>query len=144
MEFSQNALNNLYEKIIEIKSKRKTFQPKTKEAQIYKKRFLNYINDDLNMPRALALMWDLIKDRKILDKEKYNILLDFDKIFGLKLNKIKEIKVPIKIKKLIKERLECRKQKNWKKADKIRKEIEKSGYQIEDAEKGSVIKKLRD
>jgi len=94
----------------------------------------------LNMPKALALMWNLIKDDKIPDKEKYILLLEFDKIFGLSLDKIKKSKIPEKIKKLAQQREKYRKEKNWKKADKIRKEIEKLGYKIKDTSKGPEIK----
>ena len=142
LESAQNALNNLYEKTIEINSKKRIIRSKQSLKSYYFKKFLEFINDDLNTPRALALMWDLIKDDKISDKEKHILLLEFDKIFGLNLNKVKKPRIPEKIKKLVKEREKYRKEKNWKKADKSRKEIEKLGYKIEDTQKGVKIKKI--
>jgi len=93
------------------------------------------------MPKALALMWNLIKDDKISNKDKYTLLLEFDKIFGLNLNKVKKPRIPENIKKLAQQREKYRKEKNWKKADKTRKEIEKLGYKVEDTKQGPKVKK---
>jgi len=141
LQSAQNALNNLYEKIAEIKSKKKVITFKRSLKSYYIKKFLEFINDDLNMPKALALMWNLIKDNKIPNKEKYTLLLEFDKIFGLNLNKVKKPRIPEKIKKLVKQREKYRKEKNWKKADKARKEIEKLGYKIKDTKQGPKVKR---
>ena len=135
LESAQNALDNLYEKTLQIKHKGTEFLT-FKELGSFKK----YINNDLNTPKALALMWNLIKDNKIPNKEKYALLLEFDKIFGLNLDKVKKPRVPQKIKKLAEQREKYRKEKNWKKADKIRKEIEKLGYKIKDTSKGPEVK----
>ncbi len=141
LQSAQNALNNLYEKTAEIKSKKKVTTFERSLKSYYIKRFLEFINDDLNMPKALALMWNLIKDNKIPNKEKYALLLEFDKIFGLNLDKVKKPRIPEKIKKLAEQREKYRKEKNWKKADEIRKEIEKSEYKVEDTPHGPKIKK---
>ncbi|GAI89000.1 unnamed protein product, partial [marine sediment metagenome] len=66
----------------------------------------------------------------------------FDRVFGLGLNKVKEIKIPQKVKELVKQREKYRKNKDWKKSDEIRKQIKKLGYLVEDTEKESKIKKL--
>lgn len=146
LKAAQNALNNLYEKAAEIKSQKTSPQELTllgrSSEKHYQRKFLDFINDDLNIPRALALMWDLIKDPKISNKEKYNLLLDFDKVFGLNLAKIKKTKIPAKVKKLAEKREKYRRQKNWKKADQIRKEIREMGYGVEDTDEGPKIKKI--
>ena len=107
----------------------------------YEEKFLNFINDDLNMSKALAVMWKLIKDEKVSPQEKFYLLLNFDKVFGLSLKKVKEIKIPQKVKELVKQREKYRKNKDWKKSDEIRKQIKKLGYLVEDIEKGFKIKK---
>jgi cysteinyl-tRNA synthetase len=143
LKASQNALENLYQKIIEIKSKVKSQKSKLQfKIQNYKKRFLNFINDDLNTPKALALMWDLIGDEKIPNERKYNLLLDFDRVFGLNLEKIKKPKIPQKLKELVKIREEYRKRGDFKSADEIRKKIKEMGYWIEDTREGPKIKKI--
>jgi len=130
LEASQKALSNLYEKIPELENR-------NNKGQKYKKEFSKYINDDLNTPKAIALVWKLIKENKV-SKE---MLLDFDKVLGLDLGKIKKISIPSKIKKLINQREARRKENNWREADRIRKEIEKQGFKIEDTQKGPKTKR---
>ncbi len=142
LKSAQNSLERLYEKIEETKNEI-GFQENrkiNKEFNNYKKKFLSFINNDLDTPKALAFLWKLIKDKKINPKEKYNILLDFDRVFGLKICEVKEVRVPLKIKKLLKERENYRNQKNWQKADEIRKKIEEMGYRIEDTKEGPKIR----
>ncbi|XOB42391.1 MAG: cysteine--tRNA ligase [Candidatus Nealsonbacteria bacterium] len=141
LESAQNALENLYEKVRELK-KNKGKKSNKKKFNKYKNKFLEYINDDLNIPNALALTWNLIKDKDLSKKDKYRLLLDFDKVFGLGLDKVKEIRIPQKVKDLVKKREEFRKKDDWKKSDELRKQIEDMGYKIEDTEKGPKLKKL--
>jgi len=136
---AQSALNNFYRKLQEIKPDHEEKHPPLEE---YKKKFLSFINDDLNTPKALALMWEVIKNKKLSNQEKYKLIIEFDKIFGLDLNKIEKPEIPQEIKKLADEREKYRKEKQWEKADEIRKEIEKMGYQVEDTKQGPKIKKL--
>jgi len=145
LKSAQNALNNLYEKIIDLKLKNPKNQTQKPEIKMenYQKQFLNFINDDLNIPKALALMWEVMKSAKISNQEKYKIILNFDKIFALELNKIKKSEIPKKIKELVAKREKYRQEKNWQEADKIRQEINSLGYQIEDTKKGPKIKKIK-
>jgi len=139
---AQNALENLYQKVREIKSAGNEQRTKSNKER-YQKKFLDFINDDLNIPKALALMWNLIGDQKISNQEKYEILLDFNKIFGLNLEKIKRPRIPKEIKELVKIRENYRKRGEFKKADEIREKIKEMGYWIEDTKKGSKIKKIK-
>jgi len=135
LEASQIALDKIYGFFGSIKNDR------GKINQNYKKKFIEILSDDLNTPSALALMWQLIKDKKIKDADKKKTLLDFDKVLGLGLAKIKKVAVPPQVKKLAQKRETLRKEKKWQEADQIRKEIEKLGYKIEDTPEGSEIKK---
>jgi cysteinyl-tRNA synthetase len=142
LKSAQNALENLYEKVRELKST-KNKQRATNNGKKYKREFLEFINDDLDTPKALALMWKLIGDQKISNKEKYKILLDFDRVFGLGLERVKRIKIPQEIKELVKIREEYRKEGEFEKADEIRKKIKEMGYWIEDTKEGPRIKKIK-
>ena len=144
LKFAQISLNNLYQKIREIKAEARKSKKDKKAKSLsekYKNGFLNFINDDLNIPRALALTWEMIKDKNLDNNEKYKLLLDFDKIFGLNLKEIK-IDIPAEIKRLVKQREKYRKEKKWKKADEIREKIKKMGFEIEDTKEGPKIKPL--
>jgi len=138
LKSAQNALNNLYQKVMEIQKDEKCSRP----IGNYQKKFLGLINDDLNIPKAIALMWDVIKSPKISNREKYKLLIDFDKVFGLDLTKIKKPEIPKTISELVKEREKYRKVNDWQKADEIRRKIRQQGYWIEDAKEGPKIKKI--
>ena len=141
---AQNALQNLYAEIAEIqaqeiKSPKKT---RTQKIQEIKKKFLESINNDLDTPKALALMWEVIKSSQLSNQEKYNLILDFDKVFGLGLKDIKKEKIPSELLSLAKQRQKYREQGLWQKADKIREKIKKLGYWTEDTKEGPKIKKI--
>lgn len=143
LKSSQKALENLYQKFRELRFERETkIKDSSKRKKEYQEKFLKFINDDLNFPRALGLLWKLVKDAKVSSKDKENLLLSFDKVLGLGLEKIKKIQIPQEIKKLVSRRERYRLQKKWQKADMIRKKIEKMGYWVEDTKKGPRIKKI--
>ena len=100
----------------------------------YNNKFTDCINDDLDMPKALALAWELFKDKKASDPDKKATLLKLDEVFGLKLNELKvsEEKIPEEIKFLIEERENARKTKDFKKSDALRAEIEARGFKVKD------------
>lgn len=140
LEAAKTSYNNLKNKILELKTKDevKTHPILIKE---YKTKFLEKINDDLNIPSALALIWDLLKEKNINNKDKLNLILTFDKVLGLDLNKIKIEKINSKIKDLIKQRELARKNKDFKKADLIRDELLKMNIILEDTKSGVKWKK---
>jgi len=99
----------------------------------------------LDMPKAVALMWQMLNDEKLEDKEKRALLLDFDKVFGLGLDQIKPIgkqKIPKDILELASKREGYRQAKAWQKADQTRKQIKSKGYEIEDSPTGPKIRKI--
>ncbi len=110
----------------------------------YKKEFKTRITNDFDMPGAIALTWDLIKDHSVEAKEKIALLLDFDKVFGLGLNAVLDIQkdeIPAEITVLAEAREDARKAREFEKADALRAEIENRGYEIKDVAKGFEFKK---
>jgi len=103
----------------------------------YLERFTKHINDDLNMPRALAVAWDLIRS-DTPDDVKKSTLLKFDEIFGLDIASWapEEVDIPEAIKALATDREQARKDKNWARADELRDEIAGQGYHVEDTREG--------
>ena len=108
----------------------------------------------MDTPKVIALIWDMLKDDNISKKDKRSTMLDFDKALGFgfsesnkKLlemlkNKGKKLSVgelPIEIKKLADEREKARAEKDFKKADEIRANLKKKGYEIKDTDKGVEI-----
>ncbi len=110
------------------------------KATDFKQQFKLAIDNDLQTSQAVAVMWDMIKS-DISNDEKYFLLMDFDKIFGLNLDITSKEKVPVNIIKLAEERLKARKSRNFDMSDKLRMRIEKAGYKIEDKGETYTIKK---
>lgn len=144
VQAAQNALFNLYDKIKKLNT---SFSTSTNRNRIshYEKKFLAAVNNDLDTPAALVLVWDLLRSSfapNLIQKT----LLKFDQVLGLNFAKaIKEkIVIPLKIKRLVAEREKARTSKNWEKADLLREKIKKKGYIIEDTPSGPrIIKKAK-
>lgn len=105
----------------------------------FEKKFLTAINNDLDMPRALAVVWDLVKSN-YPEQAKKASLLKFDKVLGLGLSSYRLVGPPEKVEQLMEKRERLRKAKKWKEADKFRKQIKKLGWQIEDTAKGPKLR----
>ncbi len=110
---------------------------KTEKAEEYKNRFMSKLADDFNLPEALALFWQSIKDKSLSGEEKKWLASEADQVLGLDL--LTPTAVPDKIKKLAAKREKLRGEEKWKKADLIRQEIEKLGYVVEDTPTGFKI-----
>lgn len=104
------------------------------------KRFEAHINNDLNMPRALALTHDL-RRTDMPDASKKATLLHFDRVFGLKLAEWRpDVQViPQEVEKLVQQRQLARAEKRWQQADLLRDKILAAGYQVEDTPEGPRI-----
>jgi cysteinyl-tRNA synthetase len=111
--------------------------------QTFKQEFIEAVSNDLAMPEALAVVWKLMKS-DIDSQEKWATLLDFDRVLGLNLDKeIIEEEIPGEVNKLIEERQEARKNKNWAESDRLRDLIKEKGYMVEDLEKSCKIIKIK-
>lgn len=144
LEASKMALNNLRSVIVRGDPSLRLGQAPQSHGKIdsgFKNKFIGAISDDFNMPQALALVWEILKS-DLSDKDKLATILDFDKVLGLELAKIKPEKIPIEVIQLAEKRLIVRKNKDWTESDRLREEIKKLGYIIEDEKEGYKIKKL--
>lgn len=142
LESSQNALNKLREGYQKHNSG--TDEIDDKSISEYKSKFQEAINDDLNMPVAMSVIWDIIKNPN-KSKKLAELLLDFDKVLGIDIQKNdskKEIEIPEDIKKLIEKRRIARQNKDWNLSDNIRDEIKEKGYIIKDTKEGMKIEKI--
>ena len=138
---SQEALNKLREIALNLESQKNLISIKLPKALSYQKQFVEAISNDLQTPQAVAVMWDMLKS-DISNGEKYFLLIDFDKVFGLNLGKTIKEKIPVNIIKLAEKRFEARKTRNFDMSDKLRIKIENAGYKIEDKGQTYTIKKI--
>jgi cysteinyl-tRNA synthetase len=145
MDAAKNGYNNLKGRILRLKEDVKNDKSDLSKDKIknYNQRFLDSINDDLNVTEGMAILWDMLKDSNLNSKEKLELALDFDKVFGLEFDKIEESKekhtIPDEIKELVKKRKAAKEKKDFKLADEIREEIRKKGYQVVDKKEGVEI-----
>lgn len=100
------------------------------------------INNDLNMPRALALTWELIKS-DLPDAVKKGTLLEFDKVLGLKLASWEPAheEIPAEIITLLDRRQAARAEKMWHEADQLRDQIAAAGFEVEDTPEGPRVRR---
>jgi len=108
----------------------------------YQHKFKSYLEDDLDTPRALTVLWDVLKDEGISSADKKATVLDFDKVLGLGFADLKTEKIPAEVEKLVNAREDARKNKDFKKSDELRKEINSLGYDVKDTSEGQKISKI--
>lgn len=109
----------------------------------FENKFHEAINDDLNMPLAMSIVWEVAK-YNLKSKKLANLLLKFDTVLGIKIDELEENKeeIPDEVLELVEKRKQARQDKNWELSDKIRDEINKKGYNIKDQKDGVIIEKL--
>ncbi len=137
---AQTALIRLMEHFVELGAETGAVNEE------YKNKFLAHTNDDFNMPQAVALVFELIKDKKINDADKRTTLLDFDKVLGLNLAGIDLAatveEIPAEVTALADAREEARLAKEFQKADALRQEILARGFEVKDTPKGPKVMKI--
>ena len=110
----------------------------------FEERFHKAINDDLNMPAAMGIVWEVIRhENKSPDLAK--LLLKFDTVLGIKIDEDTKLsnkeQIPEEIMNLVQEREEARKNKDWNKSDELRDLINSKGYDIKDTNQGTEVKR---
>lgn len=146
---AQKALERLYDSY--VKHTNGNDEVDEIEVQNYKEKFISYINDDMNMPGAMSIVWEVARNSKKSNKFA-NLLLDFDKVLGLDIqnadkylsefnSKQNDEELPENIKQLLEERKIARANKDWAKSDELRDRIMNEGYSIKDTKDGIIVKK---
>ena len=107
----------------------------------YANNFADALSDDLSLPRALAVAWEVVKAGDLPDGEKKELLDRFDDVLGLGLGTDTAIEVSDAARALLVEREEARLKRDYERADALREELGQMGYRIEDGAEGAVLKK---
>jgi cysteinyl-tRNA synthetase len=110
----------------------------------YINRFTDQINDDLNLPRAMALTWELVKS-ELPPSTKKATLLQFDRVLGLRLAEWRpaETVVPDAVMVLVQQRQHARAERRWQDADALRAQVQAAGYEIDDTPQGPCLRSRR-
>jgi len=149
INFSWEALSSAqtgFEKLVRIF---KNLGDSGNVSEKYLEKFKSFIEDDLNTPEGIALMWELIKDTAVSDEDKKATILEFDKVLGLNLDKVEIAeeyldisKLPEEIREILEKRETARKEKDWTKSDELRETLKSRGYGIEDSSQGTNVFKI--
>ena len=103
-------------------------------------RFHQAINDDMNMPLALSVVWEAVKYPEKSPKIA-QLLKKFDTVLGIKIDEVQETKIPQEILDLVEERKQARSDKNWSESDRLRDLIAEKGYVVKDTKDGTEVLK---
>ncbi|MCF7871970.1 cysteine--tRNA ligase [Candidatus Woesearchaeota archaeon] len=136
---AKNSLKKLKNKILELKKENSDFR--AEKFNEYLLKFNSSINDDLNTPQALAIIWDCLND-EIGSKTKLKLVTEFDKVLGLKLLEEEIVDVPKEIKLIAEKRWVAKQNKLWEESDKLRDELKQKGYEILDSKDSYQIKRI--
>lgn len=134
---AKNSLKNMKNAVLEHKNGQNALGED--KIQEYKNEFLNAINDDLNMPVALAVCQKLLKEEK--SRDVYNLMMQFNEVLGLDFEEKGE-EIPEEVKLLAQQRWQAKIDKNYALADELRGKLASSGYAIKDSKEGYTITKL--
>lgn len=157
MNFTWEALEGANTALIKLHKQFLDLGPKNGKIDAsYQARFHTFINDDLNTPKALALLHELMGDELIEKKDKRVTILDMNRVLGVgfiesyrqmktifagETKKIEVKKAPDDVQELVKERERARKGRDWETADSIRDKIEERGFDISDTDVGPELTK---
>lgn len=140
------AADTAYKRLLNLLYEHKISSTETdkKITDKYRDEFQAAIDDDINIPLALGIVWTMLKERP--SKDIYSLAMEFDKVLGLSLDKAapaekEKIDIPDEIRKLADLRLEARKAKNWAESDRLRDILNQKGYSVLDAKDGYTLER---
>jgi cysteinyl-tRNA synthetase len=135
LKSAETALKNLYR---EVSSYGK---PTSEGSKDHEEKFVSALNNDLDTPAALVVVWDLVKSN-LPSGVKLNTLLKFDRVLGFGLGDLAEQGVPSEVTSLVAEREKARAEKDFVRSDELRKQISEKGFEVVDEAEGPKLKKI--
>ncbi|OGD83236.1 cysteine--tRNA ligase [Candidatus Curtissbacteria bacterium RBG_13_40_7] len=139
LNFTRGSLDSSLRALItlqvSVKNWKATISNKGNIVNKFRDEFLNAINNDLDMPKAVAILWKLVKSKE-LNEDKLETILDFDSVLGLGFADLQKDELPERAKKLIDKREQLRSEGKFEESDKLRKELQEMGVFVEDTPSG--------
>jgi cysteinyl-tRNA synthetase len=136
LEAARNGLGHLQNQIRQLKD----HDPEPAPVPVdFREKFLAAINDDLNTPRAMAVVQETLKSA-LSAGEKLSAVLDFEKVLALDLDQVgREEALPEEVRQRVEARRRARAQKDWADSDRLRDELQAMGYTVQDAKDGMKV-----
>jgi len=149
LDAAQKAFERLGANVVELKNpksgeRNQLSEDKLEKVNVFRDQFTEAISADLNLPQALAIMWEVVKSN-IPSEDKLDLLYLFDEVLGLGLKDIETTQnIPDEILALANKRQALRKENNFIEADKIREVLHKMGWEISDDEDGQKLRPVKE
>ncbi|GHO45250.1 cysteine--tRNA ligase [Ktedonospora formicarum] len=138
---AQNALNNLRDDLAELPITEASTEW-SEEGQRVRETFHEAINNDMDLPTALAITRETARNQRLEPAERRRLVLDFDRVLGLRLDTV-EPKKPREIsdeaQELVRQRDEARASRNWSRSDQLRDQLKALGFEVRDTPKGTEL-----
>ena len=144
MDSAAKSLKNLRALCSQIRQTAQGVGKETEKSRAWKDKFKAAMEDDLNAPKALALMWESVRSAELTPAEKLDFLQFADTILALDVFAQPEVfsaPLPDEVKALLEERARARAAKDWKKSDELRDAISQKGYLVKDTPQGQQTEK---
>jgi cysteinyl-tRNA synthetase len=150
---SYHKLVNFVSKALAAQDDSQLSQKQKAAVKDYHQRFFELLEDDLKTSEAVAVMWEVVKV-DLPAAAKLELLLEFDQILGLSLDRVEEInkeldavdletaELSVEVSALLEKRRVAREQKDFALADKLRDQLQIQGFVVEDTDAGQKLKKL--
>ena len=139
LEGAASALRRLNESVVRLTGEIED-HGWSNEGDVYYRKFVEAVEDDLNMPAALAVVWEMMRSN-ITDQAKKNLIVVFDEVLGLDLGVVGKVEIPENIQILVDEYSRAKQTKDYAVSDLIRSQVLDGGYKIMDTQSGVVVEK---
>lgn len=152
LTFSKDILKSAQTSYLNLKKLVKNTLENTEDknqakADEFDKKMLDSLLDDLNIPKAIGFLWEVLQDKEIGGKNKIALVTKYDSIFSLNLLDFSDleekVEVPEEVIKLAEARLEARKNKDFKESDRLRDLVKEKGFEIRDSKDGFEIASIK-
>lgn len=146
LDAARSGYKNLLSKIDSLKATAEGGKNGNDNTEKHRDRFLNAVNEDMNMPVAMSVVWELLRSGDISPADKLKLAEEFDRVLGLDLVRDRPQEeageIPKEIESLARERHEAKKNRDFATADRLRNELKAAGYEITDTKEGYSLKKI--
>lgn len=148
LKSAQQGYRNLLQKIHKIQNEKSQVEQQEELFQKHQAQFKKAVNDDLNVTKGLAILWEVVQDKNLSPTTILALIENFDQVLGLNLletaaqQQNQDIEVPEHLQELLETRNTARANKDWAKADEMRNKIAQAGYKILDSKDGSKLEKI--
>jgi cysteinyl-tRNA synthetase len=140
--FTWDALDGAWHALERLQRAARNWPAPTEGCADLEAEFTAAMEDDLNTPKALAVLWKTV-DSDYPDSAKASTILWMDRVLGLQLDEYvnKPLLIPVAIKELADMRWKARAERDWATSDRLRDELTKLGWEMKDGKEGYVLTK---